>query len=196
MFHYFYKITNKINGKFYYGVHNTNNLNDGYMGSGYVLKKAYKKYGIENFEKEIIEFFNSTDEAFEKEHDVVNEEMIRDKQCYNSQIGGRYFNTEGKVVVRDKNGKCFWVFKDDKLYLNGDLVPNWTGQKHSKESKEKTRKKMTPENSKNNRIWVNKDGKVKYLLKSKLDEYIKNGWELGRSGYKPRKNAQGKPIEQ
>lgn len=32
-YNYFYKITNKINGMFYYGVHSTNDLNDHYMGS-------------------------------------------------------------------------------------------------------------------------------------------------------------------
>lgn len=195
MFHYFYKITNKINGKFYYGVHNTDNLNDGYMGSGANLKKAYKKYGINSFEKEIIEFFDTADDAFKKENEIVNEDMIKNPQCYNVQLGGKYFNTTNKLVVKDKNGHCFWVSKDDRLFLSGELVPNWTGQKHSKESKEKTRKKMTPKNSKNNRIWVNKNGKVKYLLKNKLNEYIENGWELGRCGYKPRKNKQGTPIE-
>ena len=28
MFHYFYKITNNLDGKFYFGVHNTENLGD------------------------------------------------------------------------------------------------------------------------------------------------------------------------
>ena len=51
MIFYFYKITNKINRKYYFGVHSTEDINDGYMGSGTVLAKAYKKYGIQNFEK-------------------------------------------------------------------------------------------------------------------------------------------------
>ena len=52
-YHYFYKITNLINEHYYYGIHSTNNLNDGYMGSGVRLNKAYKKYGIENFTKTV-----------------------------------------------------------------------------------------------------------------------------------------------
>lgn len=56
-YNYFYKITNKINRKYYYGVHSTDNLNDGYMGSGVRLLAAFKKYGIKNFYKEIVDFF-------------------------------------------------------------------------------------------------------------------------------------------
>ena len=35
------------------------------MGSGTKLQYAYKKYGIENFTKEILKYFDSADEAFE-----------------------------------------------------------------------------------------------------------------------------------
>lgn len=195
MYHYFYKITNKINGKYYYGVHNTNNLNDGYFGSGKVLKLAYQKYGIENFEKDILEFFDTEEEAFAHEKEIVNEELIKKDECYNVQIGGKYFNTIGKIPVKDKDGKHFWVFRTDEIYVNGDVVPIWKDKQHRQESRDKTRKTMTPNESNNDRIWVCKDGKVKYLRKVFLDEYISNGWSLGRVGYKPRKNGQGKEIE-
>lgn len=53
-YHYVYRIINKLNNKFYYGVHSTSNIDDGYMGSGKRLGYAKNKYGLENFEKEIL----------------------------------------------------------------------------------------------------------------------------------------------
>lgn len=192
-YHYFYKITNNVNGKYYYGVHNTDNLEDGYMGSGKMLHIAYKKHGIENFKKEILKFFDTMDEAFEYEHKIVNEELVRDKQCYNIQIGGKYFNTENMVTVVDSAGNKFWVTKDEFLYSD-KYKAIWKGKHHKEESRNKTREKMTPAVSKNDRVWVCKEGVVKYLLKKYLDEYLNNGWSLGRVGYKPRKNKQGTVI--
>lgn len=195
MYHYFYKITNLINNHFYYGVHNTDNLDDGYIGSGTRLHIAYKKYGIENFSKEIIKFFDTVEDAYNYEHEVVNEEMINNPDCYNLQIGGKYFNTCKKVPVIDVNGNSFWISKEEYIFRkNNDVKAIWQGKHHKEESKNKVREKMTPKDSKNKRVWVYKEDKVKYLLKTKLDEYLNDGWKLGRVGYKPRKNSQGKLI--
>jgi hypothetical protein len=56
--HYIYKITNKLNGKNYIGQRTCplckTPETDSYMGSGILIEKAERKYGLENFEKKII----------------------------------------------------------------------------------------------------------------------------------------------
>lgn len=195
-YHYFYKITNKINNKYYYGVHSTNDLNDGYMGSGKLLHFAYEKYGIENFEKEILQFFDNDDDMFTYEMEIVNDVLLDDPLCYNLQKGGKYFNLNGRVTVTNNDKDYFVVSVNDKRYKNGELKHNWLGKHHTEESKNKTRLKMTPKDSKNNRVWVHKNGVVKYLRKDFLEKFLSEGWELGRIGYKPRKNCQGKLIKE
>ena len=87
-YNYLYKTTNKINGKIYMGVHRTDNLNDGYLGSGILLKRAIDKYGIENFSKDIIEFFDTYKDALNAEKKIVNEKFIERDDVYNCKEGG------------------------------------------------------------------------------------------------------------
>ena len=55
MYYLIYRTTNLLNGKYYVGAHRTTKKNDDYLGSGVALKRAIKKYGRENFSKEIVE---------------------------------------------------------------------------------------------------------------------------------------------
>ena len=114
-YHYFYKITNTINNHFYYGIHSTNDLNDGYMGSGSRLKIAIKKYGIENFSKEIIKFFNNREELANYEAEIVTESLVHDPNCYNMIVGGDCLITSGTTTVIDDKGNTFRVPVDDPM---------------------------------------------------------------------------------
>jgi len=87
-YYYVYKITNKIDGKFYIGVHGTNDLDDGYMGSGKLLIRAFEKYGAENFEKEIIKIFDNLEDASKLEEEIVNKEFVLRDDTYNLALGG------------------------------------------------------------------------------------------------------------
>lgn len=104
-YNYFYQITNNVNGNFYYGIHSTDNLNDGYMGSGHRLQTAIKLYGIESFTKEIIKFFDTRKELAEYEAEFVTEKLIENRNCYNSILGGEGFNTIGYTACYDKETK-------------------------------------------------------------------------------------------
>ena len=100
-YHYFYKITNNVNGKFYYGIHSTSDLEDGYMGSGTRLFRAIAKYGIESFTKEILQFFDSREEASLHESKIVNVDMINDPMCYNLRTGGDVARLPGGRISRE-----------------------------------------------------------------------------------------------
>lgn len=86
---YFYKITNLVNGKYYYGIRSCDELPDSrYMGGGTAIIKAIKKYGRENFLKEIIIDYPTRKEASDHEARVVTIELIQLEECYNCRTGG------------------------------------------------------------------------------------------------------------
>lgn len=88
MYYTIYKTTNIINNKIYIGYHKTKDLNDSYLGSGKHLKRAIKKYGINNFIKEILFVFKDKKEALLKEAELVNLDFINDNSNYNLKLGG------------------------------------------------------------------------------------------------------------
>lgn len=54
MIYCLYQTTNLVNGKIYVGIHQSQSLDDAYLGSGKLLKAAIKKYGRKNFKREIL----------------------------------------------------------------------------------------------------------------------------------------------
>lgn len=86
-YNYIYKITNKVNGKIYIGKHSTDKLNDGYMGSGVLIKKAIQKYGIENFTKDCLAFCDTEEKLNWLECFYIKK--YNAKECgYNLSDGG------------------------------------------------------------------------------------------------------------
>jgi group I intron endonuclease len=86
--HIIYQTTNLVNNKIYIGVHSTNDLDDGYLGSGNAIKNAVKKHGKENFSREVLYFFDTRQQAEDKEAELVTESFIARQDNYNIKTGG------------------------------------------------------------------------------------------------------------
>ena len=88
VYYYLYEVTNLVNGKTYIGQHITDDLEDGYLGSGKALKSAIKKYGKDKFKKEILLFARNQQALNILEMMAVTPEFCARKNNYNLKEGG------------------------------------------------------------------------------------------------------------
>lgn len=87
-YNYLYKVTCNIDNTVYIGVHSTNNLNDGYKGSGTLLRRKIEKHGWENFTKEILSHYSTRKEVLEAEAQHVNPDFLKLEHVMNLVAGG------------------------------------------------------------------------------------------------------------
>lgn len=84
-----YQTTNTVTGKVYVGKHRTHNLEDSYLGSGKLLKRAINKYGREYFVRTILSEHANQQELDEAERALVTAEFCQREDTYNICEGGR-----------------------------------------------------------------------------------------------------------
>lgn len=96
-----YKTTNLANGKIYIGKDKNNN--PAYLGSGKILHLAFQKYGIENFNKEILEECETLEDLNEREKYWIGFYNSTDRKIgYNIELGGNGGNTISKHPNKDE----------------------------------------------------------------------------------------------
>ncbi len=205
---YIYKTTNLINKKFYIGKHCTTKIENDYLGSGKRLRYSVRKYGVENFKKEILEFCENQKMLAEREKEIVNQEMLNNSLCMNLQLGGGggFINKEHQ----SKACKAGGLKHKSKLKENPDYLKNWIkktqegfkkyvknsdlskrtksflNKKHTEESKLKMSLKkkgkigLKENNSQFNTIWVKNNTICKKIKREELDIFLSQGYTLGR----------------
>lgn len=134
-----YQSTNLINGKIYVGQHITSNLNDGYLGSGKLLKAAINKYGIENFSRGILHECSSQQELDHLERTIVNEEFVLREDTYNLTLGG--------------GGGWYYVNQND------DPNNKFKGKTHTDETKAKISAKAKGKKYPNKKYNLSEEGR-------------------------------------
>jgi len=127
-YHFFYRTTCLITGKYYFGIHSTDDLDDGYLGSGKILQQSLKKHGKENHIREILNFFLSRETLQEHEIKFVNDDCVKDQMCMNLALGGAGF-APGHTHSNETLQK---------------IASSLKGRKHTKKTLEKFRGRASP----------------------------------------------------
>lgn len=204
MLYTIYQITNNLDGKIYIGKHQTKRLDDGYMGSGKLLKRAIAKHGIESFRKEILFQFDNEADMNAKEAELVSEEFCLREDTYNLCPGGHggfgYINqfprqplsdelrrrlshihktrgTKGPPITTSKRIDA--RLKMIQRHVKGEFqVGTFTGKQHTAETRHKMSvSKSGKANNQYGTMWIT-DGIVNNKIKR--GDLIPNGWYAGR----------------
>lgn len=139
-FHFIYKTTCLVTNRYYIGMHSTDDMNDGYLGSGRFIRNSIKHHGEKNHQREVVEMCESRDALRKREEEIIDENMLKDKMCMNLIVGGGRsgdftdFTTTRERMSRAKLGKKQhpeWV-KARAEGLKGHIVTAETREKISK----------------------------------------------------------------
>ena len=202
MYFYLYKTVNRLNGHFYIGVHKTNNLDDGYMGSGVVIKNAINKHGKDNFYTQILELFGDAESMYQREAEIVTEEFLARDDVYNLRRGGRggfdHISFTPEIISRRNEAIKIAKIKQAQEMRDMGIPSNMTDEIQAKalsviaENRDAVarKRKITyaekchQQGSKNSQFgtcWIYHElvgnKKCKLIL---LPEYLEQGWVKGR----------------
>ena len=177
-YHYLYKIIHNPTGKYYIGIHSTENLLDGYSGSGKILQNYIKKYGPYEFDKYILKYYATRDELIKSETEYVTVKEVSDPLCYNLVCGGNSYN--GYQKGKQEKG-TFYVYnyqinkrtriRENQLdeFINNGWVK---GYGPSNNQGNAARKKV-----------MNFEGQNKNVPIQDIEYFLSLGWKMGRCNH-------------
>lgn len=177
MYHYVYRLDHIETGEFYIGSR-TSKVHpslDNYLGSMVTWKPDKTK-----LKKTVIK------DNFENREDLIKFESTEIKKVIKNDLNRNYhipsykfyYDSTGKVTVKDKNGNFFNIIKNDPRFLSGELTIYNKGVKMSDEQKKKLREINISKQLK----WYHNDVlQISKLFSTK--EEIDSAWVNGRKMY-------------
>jgi hypothetical protein len=181
------------------------------MGSGHALNRAKKKYGIEQFKKEILHVFDNEQDMWKKELEIVNEEFCKDPTNYNIRTGGiggwnhwngsvghreaskRGGRTSAKklneFIAEQKANNTQWWQDWYATVVEQNRNKNCNGWIHHTDTQRQQRKKLLSNkqsgvgNSQYGRIWIS-NVLTKEVKRSIISDPIPEGWVRGKKGHR------------
>jgi hypothetical protein len=179
-YHFIYKTTCSITNRFYVGMHSTNDLEDGYLGSGTLLSRSIKKHGKENHSFQILEFLLDRKSLRNREAEIINEELLSDSLCMNLILGGQgdfsYINSlPNQGLTNEQRSEI------GKLGAKALLSNQITRDRFIKASRERALSKDRKWTT-SNTCWVSNDlnKETKCIKSSELEDFLQRGWYKGR----------------
>jgi len=121
---FIYVTTNMVNGKKYIGQRKFSHGWKGYLGSGILLEKSIKKYGKQNFSREIIVVGYSREELNKLEIEFIkNHDAVKSDDYYNISLGGECGSPMlGKHHSEETKQKMSIDRMGEKHYLYGKKI--------------------------------------------------------------------------
>lgn len=209
--HYCYRVENLLNGKYYIGKRSCfgNPEDDPYMGSGKNIRRAIKHYGLENFKKTVLAEFETEEDAYLCEAELVTKDTLLDPMCYNICLGG--IGGQRGTVYLNKDGEMTRVMPElvDKFLAEGWNL-GWSESMREahlhRVVSEETRRKISELHRKmhefragftSGRIKVSNDliNQTLYVLPEDLQKYLEQGWKLGNLFQTNQKKSQKRTGE-
>jgi hypothetical protein len=199
-YHYIYKIT-RDDGRYYIGMHSTDDLDDGYFGSGKLITRSVRKHGKERHSREILELLPTRPELRLRESELLTEEIRNDPKCMNLAPGGgggfkdavhqRKATIAGlKSPNRNQSAAVRKAHITRKLRgiknFGGNQGVAFKGRKHSDETKNKMSsshhgKHCAERNSQYGTYWITNGTETIKIKKDEFDEYANKGYWRGRT---------------
>lgn len=207
-YNYIYKTTNILTDKYYIGIHSTDNLEDGYIGSGKRLWYSVKKYGKENHKVEILEFLPNRRSLIEREISIVNDDLLKEELCMNLNIGGyggfEFINNNGlnhksnqhilggKASANKLKTNLEWKQRHFKIvsdimkknHKEGKIrYDTFKGKKHTEETKKlmsqiRSKQSKGEGNSQYGTCWITNGRENKKIKKTDI---LPKNWWYGRN---------------